>query len=133
MTERGFHPHPGPLPEGEGEFEFTLTPALSLRERGKSEFTLTPTLSLRERGKGGPVLVGKGGRASARSICPLSLRERVRVRGKLNQNYPNTTCAQRARPAVTDPKSSPPAIGMPGSFSASARLISGERALPPVR
>jgi len=30
---------------------FTLTPALSLRERGKIITTLTPTLSLRERGK----------------------------------------------------------------------------------
>ncbi len=33
----------------------TLTPILSLRERGKGS-TLTPTLSLREREKGGTVL-----------------------------------------------------------------------------
>lgn len=45
----------------------------------------------------------------------------------------NTTCAQRASPAVTEPKSSPPAIGMPGNCSASARLINGDLALPPVR
>jgi len=39
----------------------TLTPALSLREREKSKFALNL--------------------ASPRSICPLSLGERVRVRG----------------------------------------------------
>ncbi len=38
---------------------------------------------------------------------------------------------QRASPAVTEPKSSPPATGMPGSRLESA-LINGERA-PPVR
>jgi len=59
----------------------TLTPALSLRERGKggsalnlSLCTICP-LSLREREKGGSALG-----LSLCTICPLSLRERVRVR-----------------------------------------------------
>jgi len=40
--------------------DHTLTPTLSLRERGEHR-TLTPTLSLRERGKGG----------TARGLFPL--------------------------------------------------------------
>jgi len=48
----------------------TLTPALSLRERGKSQLALDLSAVHRGEGKGNP-----------RSICSLSLRERVRVRG----------------------------------------------------
>ncbi len=45
----------------------------------------------------------------------------------------NITSAQRARPAVTEAKSSPPAIGVSGRACWSAVRKSGERALPPVR
>jgi len=57
----------------EDERKSTLTPALSLRERGKGGtvrgITLTPTLSLREREKGGTV------RGITLTLA-LSLRER---------------------------------------------------------
>jgi len=53
----------------------TLTPALSLRERGKGGFVLRLSSSPR------PSPSGRGRKASPCSICPLSHRERVRVRG----------------------------------------------------
>jgi len=71
---RSVPPHPCPLPQGEGERQ----PGGKQLSLCHGLFPLTPALSLREREKGSP---GEN-RYPCATVCSLSLRERVRVRGR---------------------------------------------------